>query len=141
MTRSLPRLAAAAVLAIGGSLIAVSALGMVAAKVALANGFHVRPADAALLDDLVALAPFAAAFAAASLIAALALLSGREWGDRLATAIATIATSIGLFAIALVVLGHDPFTTGDSITAAANGMGILAVFTAIYVTVIVALSF
>jgi hypothetical protein len=141
MTRSLPRIAAAAVLAAGGALVAITVFGLVVAKFVIASGVPISPADAALLDDLIQLAPFMAAFAAASLVAAFALLTGRDWAHRLATAIATVATSIGAFAIVLVVLGHDPFTNRTSMASAADGLGILAFFTGLYAAVLVALSF
>ncbi|MCP6755993.1 hypothetical protein NL533_30690, partial [Klebsiella pneumoniae] len=48
--------------------------------------------------------------AIAMLVAAVALLTGRPWADRLATATATVSTSIAVVAFVLVALGHDPFS-------------------------------
>jgi hypothetical protein len=143
MSRSTPRLAAAAILALSGVAILLVTLGLVAARLVIASGdlrVHVSAADAALIGDLAALSPFITAFAVAGLVSAVALASGRDWGDRLATAVATVATSIGAFALVLVTLGHDPFTDGSRIGASADGLGVIAAFIAVHVAVIAALA-
>ena len=121
MTRSFPRLAAAAVLAAGGA-----HHRRLRPRHRRREGRHRRrparrrdpPADVALLDDLVALAPFVAAFALADLVAALALAAGRSWADRLATAVATVATSIG--AVAFVLVAARPRLRSRPVRAAAT---------------------
>jgi hypothetical protein len=143
MTRSTPRITAAVILAASGALVLVATLGLAAAKLVIASGdprVQVSPADAALLADLVALTPFFTAFAVASLVSSLAIALGHEWGDRLGTALATVATSIGAFAFVLVTLGHDAFTNASRFASSANGLGVIAVVTGLYVAVIVALA-
>jgi hypothetical protein len=143
MTRSTPRIIAAAILAVSGATVLITALGLAAAKMVIASGdprVHVSAADALLLADLVALTPFITAFAVANLASALAIALGREWGDRLGTALATVATSIGVVAFVLVTLGHDPFTDGSRFASSADGLGVIAVVTGLYVAVIVALA-
>lgn len=143
MTRSLPRIAAALILAASGALIAISAFALVVARaiVTLRPDLVVRPSDLALVDDLVPLTPFITAFAVVNLIAAIALLTGRAWADRLTTAIATITTTLGAAAFVLVALGHDPFVARSSVAAATDGLAIIGSFTAAYAAVIVALAF
>ena len=143
MTRSTPRYIAAAILAASGVTVLVVALGLATAKLVIASGdprVHVSAADAALVADLVALAPFITAFAVANLVSALAIALGHEWGDRLATALATVATSIGAISFILVTLGHDAFADGSRFAASADGLGIIAAFTGLYVAVIVGLA-
>jgi hypothetical protein len=143
MTRSLPRITAAIVLTAAGALIAISAFALVVARavISLRPDLAVRPSDLALLNDLVPLTPFITTFAVVNLVAAVALLTGRAWADRLATAIATVATSLGAFAFVLVALGHDPFTAPTAMGSVADGLAIIGAFTAVYVAVVVALAF
>jgi hypothetical protein len=143
MTRSTARSIAAAILAASGVAVLVATLALAAAKLVIASGdprVQVSAADAALLGDLVALTPFFTAFAVASLVSALAIALGHEWGDRLGTALATVATSVGTFAFVLVTLGHDPFTDGSRLASSANGLGVIATVTGLYVAVLVALA-
>lgn len=143
MSRSIPRLTAAALLAISGITIAVMAFAIVVAKAVIATGLpgvHIRPSDVALLDDLVPILPFVATYAAVNLVAALALTFGRSWADRIATAVATVAVSFGSFAFVLVALGHDPFSSRSTIAAAGDGLGIIAAAIAFYGAVLVALA-
>ena len=143
MSRSIPRLTAAALLAMSGAAIATVAFALVVARMVIAAGIpgvHVQASDVALLDDLVPLTPFVATFAAANLVVALALVFDRPWAERVATAIATVATSLGAVAFVLVALGHDPFSARSSIAAVGDGLGIIAAFIATYGIVIVALA-
>jgi hypothetical protein len=143
MTRSIPRISAAILLAASGALIAITALALVVAKavVALRPDLPVRATDLALVDDLVPLTPFVVGFAVANLVVAIALLTGREWADRVATALGTVVTTLGAAAFILVALGHDPFAARSAIGAAADGLAIIGSFTAVYVAVVVALAF
>src|SRR5262245_24156646 len=143
MTRSLPRITAAIILAATGALIAISAFALVVAKavVALRPDLPIRPADLALVDDLVPLTPFVTAFAVVNVVVAIALLSGRDWADRVATAMATIATTLGAAAFVFVALGHDPFTARSVADSATDGLAIIGSITAAYVAVVIALAF
>jgi len=142
MTRSFPRVLAFVMLATVGSVVAISTFALVMARAVVAAGLApVRAADIALLDDLVPLIPFIAAYGVANLVAALALVTGRPWADRLATAIATISASVGVVAFVLVGLGHDPFSSTSTVSAAADGLGIIGTFVVTNVVAIVALAF
>lgn len=142
MTISFPRLTAASLLLVGGVIVALSAFGIVVARIVIAAGMPatVTPNDVALLDDLVQLVPFVGAFAVASLVAAIGLVGGSSWADRLATTLAAAAVGIGLFGMILLILGHDPFATVPS-DRAIDGLGIMGAFAALYGVVIVALGF
>ena len=141
MTISFPRFAAAALLFVGGAIVAFSAFGIVVARIAIASGVPVAisPADVALLDDVAQLMPFVGAFAVANVVAAIALVSGSSWADRLATTVSAVAVGIGLFAITLLIVGRDPF---DAVAwnRALDGLGILGTFVALYGAVIAALA-
>jgi hypothetical protein len=141
MTISFPRLTAAALLLVGGGIVALSVFAIAAARLAIAAGLRVpaTPADIALLDDLVQLAPFVGAFAVANLVAAIALVVGSPWADRLASTLAVAAVGIGLFGLILMILGNDPFTTVPS-GRLLDGLGIMGAFTGLYGAVIVALA-
>ncbi len=141
MTISFPRLAAATLLFVGGAVVAISAFGIVVARIVIASGVPVAisPADIALLDDVAQLTPFVGAFAVANVVAGIALVGGSAWADRLATSVAAAAVGIGAFAMVLVILGHDPVAAVAS-DRALDGLGILGTFVALYGAVIVALA-
>jgi hypothetical protein len=141
VTISFPRLAAAAVLFVGGAVVAISAFGIVVARIVIASGFPVAisPADIALLDDVAQLMPFVGAFAVANIVAGIALVGGSAWADRLATSVAAAAVGIGSFAMILVFLGQDTFAAVAS-DRALDGLGILGTFVALYGAVLVALA-
>ncbi len=142
MTISFSRLTAAALLLLAGVIVALTAFGIVVARVVVAAGLPpvVTPADVALLDDLAQLAPFVGAFAVASIVAAVGLVSGSSWADRIATIVSAAAVGAGLFGIALLILGHDPFAAVQS-GRALDGVGIFGAFSLLYGAVIVALAF
>lgn len=134
------RVVAGVLLTTGGLLVAVSALAIVLARILVAGGMVVRPADAALLEDLTALLPFIVGFALVNVVAALGLLGGRAWADNAALASAAVAVAIGTVGLLLVVVGRDPLgppasTAGPS----ADGIEMLAGFTLLYLLVIVSL--
>lgn len=141
MTTSFPRLTAAALLVAGGGIVALSAFGIVVARIVIAAGLRTpaTPADVALLDDLVQLMPFVGAFAVANLVAAVGLVVGSSWADRLASTVAAAAVGILLFGMTLLILGHDPFASVPS-DHALDGIGILGAFASLYGAVIVALA-
>jgi hypothetical protein len=141
VTISFLRLTAATLLLVGGSIVALSAFAIVVARIVIAAGLRVpaTPAELALLDDLVQVMPFVGAFAIANLVAAIALVVGSPWADRLASTLAAAAVGIGLFGIILLILGHDPFAAVPS-DHALDGIGIMGAFASLYGAVIVALT-
>ena len=136
MTIHPARLIASVLLAVGGFLVAVTALGIAIAKILVDAGLAIRPPDAALLADVTALLPFVVAFAGANILAAVGLLIGRTWADRLAIGAATVAVTIGAFGLFLIVAGSDPFATTTSARSVADGIGIVGAFTLLYLAVI-----
>jgi hypothetical protein len=134
------RIVAGVLLVAGGFVVAVSALAIALAKVLVDGGMTVRPADAALLGDLVAVLPFIVAFAGLNLLAAVGLLAGKSWADGVATATARAAVAVGSIGIIIVVVGRDPFASTASARSNADGLGILTAFTLVYVIVLAALA-
>lgn len=133
------RLIAAIPLLIGGLVVSVSALAVILARILVDAGMTIRPADAALLADVVAVLPFVIAFAGANLVAAFGLLSGRAWADGLAFGSAVVAAAVGGLALLLVVVGRDPFAPVGSSGPSADGIGILTSFVVLYLAVILSL--
>jgi hypothetical protein len=142
VTTSFPRLIAATLLLAGGGIVAISAFALVVARIVIAAGLpvSVSPSDVALVDDLVQLVPFIGAFAVANLVAAVALVAGSAWADRLATIVAAGAVGIALFGMILLVLGHDPLASAPS-DHALTGLQVLGAFAGLYGAVVVALAF
>jgi hypothetical protein len=140
ITTTRARIVASLLLAAGGFVVAVSALAIVLAQGLVDAGMVVRPADAALLADLAGILPLLVGFAAVTLLAAAGLLAGASWAPSLAFGSAFVAAAIGGIGVVLIVLGRDPFVPVASPASMADGLGIVAVFTATYVLVIVALA-
>jgi hypothetical protein len=142
VTISFSRLTAATVLLVAGVIVALTAFSTVVARLVVAAGLlpAVTPADVSLLDDLAQLVPFVGAFAAASIVAAVGLVSGSSWADRVATIVSAVAVGAGLFGITLLTLGHDPYSAAQS-GRALDGIGIFGAFSLLYGAVIVALAF
>jgi hypothetical protein len=142
VTISFSRLTAATILLVAGVVVALTAFGVVVARLAVAAGLPpaVTPADIALLDDLAQLVPFVGAFAAASIVAAVGLVSGSSWADRVATIVSAVAVGAGFFGITLLILGHDPFSAVQS-GRALDGVGIVAAFSLLYGAAFAALAF
>jgi hypothetical protein len=135
------RVLASVLLVAGGLVVAVSALAIALAKVLVDAGMTIRPADAALLGDLMAILPLVITFAAINLLAALGLLVGKDWADRLAFGTAALAVAFGAIGLILVVAGRDPFASTVSARTTADGIGIISAFTILYLAVIVTLEF
>ena len=133
------RLVAGLLLIVGGGVVAVSALAIGLARVLVEAGMVIRPADAVLLGDLVALLPFIITFAAVNIVAAAGLLLGSSWADRLGLGAGIVGATAGALGLLLVGVGRDPFAPAATARATADGIGILAVATALYVLVIVAI--
>jgi hypothetical protein len=142
VTISFSRLTAATILLVAGVVVALTAFGVVVARLAVAAGLPpaVTPADIALLDDLAQLVPFVGAFAAASIVAAVGLVSGSSWANRVAAIVSAAAVGAGFFGITLLILGHDPFSAVQS-SRALDGVGIVAAFSLLYGAVFAALAF
>ena len=131
--------AASALLVAGGLVVAVSALAVVLARLLVDAGMVVRPADAALLDDVVAILPFVIAFAVANFVAAFGLLTAKAWAHGVAFGAALAAVTVGALGSLLVVVGRDPFAPVASPGPGADGIGVLGAFTIAYLAIIVAL--
>lgn len=140
MTVHPARVVAGVLLLVGGFVVAVTALAIWIAQQLVQGGLAVKPADADLLADLVAVLPFFIAFAAVSVVAATGLLTSAEWADALATSTGAVATTGGALGLLLVVAGRDPFAPSAGHAASADGLGILLVFTVLYAIVLVALA-
>ena len=134
------RLLAGLLLLLAGGVVAVGVLAIGLARLLVDGGMVIRPADADLLGDLVALLPFIVAFAVVNLAAATGLLLGRSWGDRLGVGSATIGATAGTLGLLLVGVGRDPFAPAATARATADGIGILAAATVLYLLVIVAIA-
>jgi hypothetical protein len=140
MTTHPARVAASVLLLVGGFVVAVSALAMWIAQALIQGGMTVKPADAELLSDLVAVLPFFVAFAAVNVLAAIGLLISAEWADSLATSAGTVAVVGGALGLLLVVAGRDPFAPSAGHAVSPDGLGILVVFTGLYAIVLLALA-
>lgn len=134
-----PRIAASVLLVLGGLVIAVSALAIGMAKAMVDAGIAARPADVALLNDLVAVLPLVVGFAIVDLAAAAGLARGRAWGSTIASIAAGIAVVIGSLGLVLVVAGGSPFAGGASRAGEADGVAIIGAFVGLYMAVLVAL--
>jgi hypothetical protein len=133
------RIIASLSLLAGGLVVGVSVLAIAFARLLVDAGMTVQPADAALLDDLIAVSPFVAGFAIASIVAGLGILAGAARAEALAIATSVVALIVGVTGLALIVVGHDPFATTARATATSDGIGIVSAFTAIYLAALVAL--
>lgn len=134
------RIVAGILLLAGGFVVGVSALAIAAAKALVEGGVAVSASDAGLLDDLVAVLPFIAGFAAVNVAAAAGLLAGRAWAPSIAGAAATVATIIGFVGVVLVIVGRDPFAPITIAGPSTDGVGILVGFTLLYAVVLMALA-
>ncbi len=74
-----------------------------------------------------------------NLVAAAGLLLGSSWADRVGLGAAIVGATAGTLGLLLVGVGRDPFAPAATAQATADGIGILAVATALYVLVIVAI--
>jgi hypothetical protein len=134
------RLVASLLLLAGGFVVAVTGLAIAFAHVLVDAGMKVTPADAALLADLMGILPLLVAFALITIVAAVGLLAGSSWAAPVAFGSALVAVTVGGFGLLVIVIGRDPFVPVASPTSVADGLGIVAVFTAVYLLVIVALA-
>ena len=134
------RVVASLALLAGGFIVGVSVLAIVFAKLLVDAGMAIRPADAALLGDLVPVLPFIGGFAIASTVAGIGVLAGQPRADSLAIGTAIVAVVTGLLGLALIVVGRDPFATTARAGSTADGLEIVGSFTLIYLIVLVAMA-
>ena len=132
---------AAALLTLGGTLTAVTALAIVFARMAVEAGFAVKPADRLLLDDLTAILPIILGFVVVDLAIAAGLVARRTWAVPFASALAFGVVTLGGFVLAVMLLGSDTLLRGGPRAAEADGLGIVGAFTAIYLFVLIALRY
>lgn len=141
MAIHLARGIAAILLLASSALVGLTALALVIARSVVDAGFViVTPADAALLADVAAVAPFGAGFAVLSFGAAIALFIGAREARLLAGVIAVGAVVIGVIGLGLLLLGRDPFADLAS-DRALDGIGIVGTFIVVHVAAAVALLF
>ena len=131
------RVVASVMLVAGGFIVAVTGLAIALAKILVDAGMIVRPADAALLGDLLAVLPFVFAFAGLSVLAAAGVQAGTSWAQTVGMSIAAVAVTFGATGLVLILVGGDPSQLGSQATLV--GIVILAAFTGLYLAVIVAL--
>ena len=134
------RAIAAVLLASGGFVVGVTVFAIVLTKVLVDGGLPVRPADVAILDDLIPLLPLIGAFAVVNIMAAVGLVLDRNWAAGLAVAAALVAVAIGVTGLILLALGSDPLAPTSTGRSSADGFGIVGLFTVLYVAVIVSVS-
>ena len=131
------RIVASLSLLAGGLVIAVSVLAIGSAGLLVGAGMSIRPSDAALLDDLIAVLPFIAGFALLSVVAGAGLIAGNETAETLAIGTSIAAVVVGVLGLSLIVVGRDPFAGAGS---TADGIGVIGAFTFVYSTVLVSLA-
>jgi hypothetical protein len=134
------RIVAGILLLAGGFVVGVSALAIATAKAVVDGGVAISASDAGLLDDLVAVLPFIAGFAAVNIAAAVGLLAERDWAPSIAGAAATIATITGFVGLVLLIVGRDPFAPITAAGPSTEGVGILVAFTVLYAVILMALA-
>lgn len=134
------RVVAGLALLAGGFVVGVSVLAVFFAQRLVEAGMVVRPADAALLGDLVAVLPFIGGFAIASIVAGFGVLAGHARAESIAIGTSIVAVVAGSLALVLMVVGRDPFASAARSTSGADGAGIAGAFTLIYLIVLVALA-
>jgi len=143
MQSSRSQLFAAAVLALGGGLLGVTTLAIVAARAVLAAGIPgvvANPQDIALLGDLSAVLPFIVTFAALNVVAAIGLALGRRWAAGVARWVAGIAVAICLIGLLLLIAGSGPISTADAGRAGdPDGLAIISLVLCLYGSAAVAL--
>jgi uncharacterized membrane protein len=130
--------AASVLLVIGGFVVAVAGLAIALASILADAGTTIRPTDAALLGDLVAILPFVFAFAGLNMLAAAGTQAGKSWARTVSMSVAAVAVTIGATGLVLVVAGGDPSQLASQ--GKLEGMTILAAFTLLYLAVITALT-
>ena len=132
------RVVASVLLITGSVFVGVMALAIVMAKFLVEAGMAISPSNALLLSDLITVLPFVAVFAVAGVVAAAALVHGKDWSDTLALGTATPAVAVGAIGLTVLSIGRDPLASTASSRSTDDGIGIIGAFTALYLLVIVA---
>jgi hypothetical protein len=143
MPSSRPHLFASGVLALGGGLLAVTALAIAVARVVVQAGLLgvvATTGDVELLGDLVAVLPFIVAVAVANLAAAVGLATGRAWAPRVGRWITGVTVATGLVGLVLLIVANGP-VPASNVTQASDpeGFAILSVFVCLYAWAAIAL--
>jgi hypothetical protein len=131
-----PRLVAAAALAADAVVVLGLAFAIGVTRVLVATGLQAAPADAALLDDLVAILPFVIAFGGAGVVASFGIVRGRDWADRLGLGVAIIGATVSSIGLVLLGVGRDPIATGQP----AASLDAIAVIAAVLTADLVAMA-
>lgn len=140
MTAQPARVVASLLLFAGALVSGTTALAIGIAKVLVDGGIAIRPSDAVVVEDLVALLPFVIGFALVNVLAGVGLLARATWADPVAVGAASVAVLTGVLGLGLVIAGRDPFAPVGSTGTSFEGLGILAAFTGLYALVLVALA-
>lgn len=139
-TANTARSIAGTALVLSGVISGVLALAIGIARILVAQGVAVTPADAMLIEDLVAILPFIITFALGAVVAAIGVLQGRVWADRLGTGIGVVGGTVAALGLLLMGVGRDPLTANAAITGPVDGLGILAVVFVIHALAVMAIS-
>jgi hypothetical protein len=140
LTANTTRYIAAAALVLSGAISGVLALAIAAVRILVAQGMAVTPADTALIEDLVAVLPFVVTFAFGALVAAMGVLQGRVWADRLGAGIGLVGATVAAVGLLLIGVGRDPLATNVAAFGPVDGLGILAVVFVIHALAVMAIS-
>jgi hypothetical protein len=140
LTANTTRYIAGAALVLSGAISGVLALAIGTARILVAQGVAVTPADAALIEDLVAVLPFIVAFAFGAVVAAIGVLQGRVWADRLGTGIGVVGGTVAALGLLLMGVGRDPLTANAAAAGPVDGLGILAAVFVIHALAVMAIS-
>ena len=140
MTPTRSHIAAAVLLTIGGVLVGVAAIAVALAGADVQARIATQPAGTRLLEDPGALLPFIAAFAVVDLATVVGLVRGRSWAVVSASVTALGAAAMGALGLAIALLGNDPSPiTGWARASGTDGLAIIATFTSLYVSALLAL--
>lgn len=132
------RVLAAILLGLSATFTAVLVMAIVAAFALVAGGLPVGASDRALLEDLVAISPFIAAFAIGAIVAVVGLAAGWSWADAVGMVISVFGVTVATLALLLMGLGADP-AADPSNSGLADGLGIVAVLLVIHLVALIAL--
>jgi hypothetical protein len=128
------RVLAAILLGLSATFMVVLVMAIVTAFVLVAGGLPVGASDRALLEDLVAISPFIAAFAIGAIVAVVGLAAGWSWADAVGMVISVFGVTVAMLALLLMGLGADLSEPG-----VADGFAIVTVLLAIHLVALIAL--
>jgi hypothetical protein len=140
MNATRPRFAAGVLLTIGGLLSGIVAVAIGIASLAAHAGLAFKFGDPFLLDDLVAVLPFIAAFAAYDLAVGRGLASSKAWAVAAGPVLALGAVAMGVLGLLILVMGNDPAALTGAVRASeGDGLGLAAGFTGLHLAALIAL--